>query len=673
MKKKNKKTDKPGNTDDLPIPVSPASSGPRSLANNPWVHIAFVIFLIAIVYSNTLNAPFQWDERMFIVDNPILKDLHYFVHPSDAKGFELYGHLMERYIGYFTFALNYKMHGFSVTGYHIVNIAIHVANSILVYLLVLLTFRTPFMGISSMKQHSQYVAFFSSLLFGVHPLQTMAVTYVMQRFVPLAVMFSLLSLTAYVQSRLTGDKKQRILFYCISFVSAVLAMKTKEIAFTLPVLATVYEFLFFRGTLKKRLLYLAPMLLTMSIVPLTLIYLKRTIIVGKQHLPGVTYAVLSRGDYLLTEFRVIVTYLRLLFFPVNQNIAYDYPVFNSFFSLQVLPAFLLLAVLLGTGVWMLWKAGKQPTACPVRPEKGGREREPSEGKFAAHDLYPLRLMGYGILWFFVTLSVESSIIPLDRTIDEYRMYLPSVGLIVCVATGVFLLKERMQSIKAGSVLIVLIVLVSGVLAIAAYKRNYVWGDNIGLWEDTVKKSPTRASVHNNLGNMYRNRNMFDKALEQYLIAVKLNPDYAEAYTNLGNIYLALNMPDKVINEYLTAIKLKPNSAEAHYDLGVFYQDQNMTDKAIEQYLTAIQLKPDYMEAHDNLGNIYQVLSMPDKAVEQYLTAIKLTPGNAMAHFNLGVLYYRMGQMENAQRELTAGLKMKPDDQRAQQLLRELAR
>src|SRR5208337_1133029 len=147
--------------------------------------IACLVVLVLIIYSNTLNAPFQLDEDEFFVNNPIVKDLHYFTSPSDAKGFPYYGHLMERYIGYLTFALNYKIHGFSVPGYHIVNIAIHAANAILVYLLVLLTFRTPFFKtvnstftihdspftLHALSSDSRsLIAFFSAALFAVHPL-----------------------------------------------------------------------------------------------------------------------------------------------------------------------------------------------------------------------------------------------------------------------------------------------------------------------------------------------------------------------------------------------------------------------------------------------------------------------------------------------------------------------
>ncbi len=754
----------------------------RSLSHS-FIHILCLAFLILIIYSNTLNAPFQWDESDFIVNNPIVKDLHYFTSPSDAKGFELYSSFINRYIGYLTFALNYRIHGLSVTGYHIVNIIIHIANSILVYFLVLLTFRTPFFkgqgsrvrgqelkaGSQSLERGSQslapcplplapkFVAFFSAAIFAVHPLQTEAVTYVFQRFASLVTFFYLLSLVFYIKARLIASSEtdsgqagivsqftvhvSRFTFFLISILSAVLAMKTKENAFTLPFVIALYEFCFFNsssllpldkgrmGGVTRRLLYLVPILLTLIIVPLTLMSLT-----GTHQLDPGAYGVreFSRWDYFFTQFRVLVTYLRLLFFPVGQNIDYDYHLIESFFTAQVVLSFVFLFLLFGLGVWMIignrqWAIGngtkakdKENDPLPSSRFSGFFSRFTNSRCFGStshvsrplvsrplSDSRPFRLMGFGILWFFITLSVESSIIPLSMLINEYRMYLPSVGMIICVVTGAFLVFSRLTSHVSRPLvsrpLIVVAVLIVGILAVATYQRNELWGDKISLWEDTARKSPAKARVHFCLANIYQDRDMPDKAIEQYLIALKLKPDYADAHNNLGfiyqalnmpdeaiehylialklkpdyaevhinlgNIYLTRNMPDKAIDHYLTALELKPDLAEAHYNLGVIYQSRNMYDKAIEHYLTAIKLKPDYLEAHNNLGVIYQARNMYDKAIEHYLFAINLSPNVAEMHFNLGFVYFQIGQMDKARQELTAGLKMKPDDQRAQQLLK----
>ncbi|MGD0283688.1 MAG: hypothetical protein ABSB95_15155, partial [Dissulfurispiraceae bacterium] len=298
-------------------PPSPVSIRPWT--KNSFIHISGLVLIIIAVYGGTLNAPFQWDENYFIANNPIVRDFHYFSNPSDAKAFSLfYGGLMTRYVGYLTFALNYRVNGLSVTGYHIVNISVHIANSILVYFLILLTFRTPFFrgqGSGGRGQEAEadsqrldqslapcplpldpkLVAFFSSLIFAVHPMQTEAVTYVFQRFASLAAFFYLLSLVMYIKSRLkavnsewvNGESKTKkyyftiFAWYFLSLFFAVCAMKTKENAFTLPFIITLYEFCFFsspspRVLLSRRLLYLAPILLTLCIIPLTLIGLTGT-------------------------------------------------------------------------------------------------------------------------------------------------------------------------------------------------------------------------------------------------------------------------------------------------------------------------------------------------------------------------------------------------------------
>jgi Tfp pilus assembly protein PilF len=710
----------------------------RSLANDPLVskapavgvHIACLVLLILIIYSNTLNAPFQWDESLHLVDNPLVKDLRYFAHPAEGRLSEQYKFFVSRYIAFLTFALNYRIHGLSVTGYHIVNIAIHIANSILVYLLVLLTFRTPFMkGIGRKTEDEKmrsceveqqrlerftpshvhnftassnpvWIAFFSAALFAVHPLQTEAVTYVMQRFASLVTFFYLLSLVAYIKSRLMcrddypsptplpqGEgargrvsSRSRFIFYGISLLSAILAMKTKENAFTLPLIITLYEFCFFSVTEGspsqphtfsrfQRLFYLVPILLTLLIMPLTFM------ISGgyPQFDPGSNSHTYPQPEYLFTEFRVLVTYLRLLFFPVDQNLDYDYPVFHSFFDHQVILSFIFLSAMFALGVYLVKGKGLRA--------KGKGQRTESKGYTSSTEMEsvnsmpyapgPLRLMGFGILWFFITLSVESSVIPLWMLICEYRMYLPSVGIIMSVVTGAFMLKGRLRSPKAGNAIVGMLALMLAVLSVAAYQRNEVWGDGIRLWEDAVKKSPESAEAHLNLGLAFQARNMPGEAMEQYLITNKLYPYSAVTHYNLGIIYKDYNLFDKAMEQFLIAIKLDPKYTAAYNNLGNVYQACNMPDKAIEQYLIAIKLTPDSAEAHNNLGNVYQARNMPGEAREQYILAVKLKPDSADAHFNLGVLYYQTGQMEKARRELMTVLNIKPDDQGAQQLLHQI--
>lgn len=667
---------------------------PETTFNLTGVHprLGFYIFIVLIpifgmlAYSNTFHAPFQWDEAAFIEKNPIVKDLSYFLETSRAKGFEYYPALKGRYIGYLTFALNYKLHGLDVTGYHVVNIVIHILNALLVYLLVALTFKTPFMLGSALSYYSKVIAFFTAMLFVSHPVQTEAVTYIFQRLASLVTLFYMLSLVCYIKYRLQGpgDRELATTTSLSSYIVsgrwllaavffAVLAMKTKENAFTLPIILTLYEFSFFRGETRQRILRLIPILLTLLIIPMTQAGFDGA---AEENTPTTPvmggYEHLSQHEYLLTQFRVIVTYIRLLFFPVNQNLYYDYPVFSSFFNPEVFLSFLFLLSILVFAVYLFRRS-----------------------RVTGHES---RLMAFGILWFFVALSVESSIIPIPMIICEYRVYLPSAGAFLAITTGLFILMAKVRDKKIRLAIISSLILMTFVFSYAAYARNTLWGSNISLWEDVVKKSPQKAKGYNtlgnayydkgqidtaisyyhsalkvqphhakvyyNLGNAYYGKGLIDNAIGHYQAAIRLNPRYADAHNNLGIAYASKDLTDMAIRHYETALRLKPEHAETYYNLGVTYYRKGLTDKAIGQLQTAIKLQPDYAEAYNNLGSIYGSKGLTDLAIAHYEAALRLKPGYAETHYNLGIAYSAKGLHGKATEHFQTAIKLNPEYLRA---------
>jgi hypothetical protein len=574
--------------------------------NRPAVHLALIAVLGLLVYSNTFQAPFQWDDRYdYLLENPVVKDLGYFAETSRAAGLKHYDALRNRYIGYLTFALNYKIHGLDVKGYHIVNIAVHLINSMLVYWLVLLTFGTPFLAPAFFtpspaptpplregregEGEKRYIALFTALLFVSHPIQTEAVTYIFQRLTSLAALFYLASVAFYVKWRLKIEQRSSAAVhpstssgcmvslsnhasYILSLVSAALAMKTKENAFTLPIMVALYEFLFFKGRKGSRILYLIPLLPTLFIIPLTLISADNPAgeVAGGEDPAAGSYQGISRADYLFTQFRVIVTYMRLLFLPVNQNIDYDYPVFHSFFNPQVFSSFLFLLSVLCSGIYLLHRSKSDPF---------------------------LRVPAFGIFWFFIALSVESSIIPIPMVINEYRAYLPSVGLFAVLSTVVFLVSRRWRRTKtpalAGAALVI------AVLSGAAYARNGVWGNEISLWEDVIKKSPLKARGYDNLGNAYFNKKMYDRAEEHYAISLRLNPQNAKAHNNLGFISFYIKGDiDGAIEHYSTSLSLAPDRAKVHLNLAIAYKAKGLPEEARKHFERARRLDRALFEMDD---------------------------------------------------------------------------
>ncbi|MBI5205534.1 MAG: tetratricopeptide repeat protein [Nitrospirae bacterium] len=540
--------------------------------------------------------PFQFDDKLNIVENSRLRSLENYWSPVSPRWF-----------GYLTFALNYHFNGLDTYGYHIVNIFIHILNGIFVYLLISYTFETPAMKRlgSNNPQFKNAIPLFAALLFVSHPIQTQAVTYIVQRFTSLATFFYLLSLVTYIKFRIqpsaisrlrrlaeeSGQQKlyaTRYTLYAGSLLSAILAMGTKEISFTLPVAITIYELMFFEGNLRKRFLHLLPLLIIITIIPLSLTGADKP----KEDLIG-TFMDASREttrprlDYLYTEFRVTVTYIRLLILPINQNLDYDYPLYHTFFNHNVCLSFLFLLSLIVLAAYLLCRS----------PHASGTKR----------------LTAFGTFWFFTALSVESSIIPIEDVIFEHRVYLPSVGAFIALSTSLFAIqykfKKKWTNISFISALIIIICSLSA----AAYSRNFIWGDSLTLWNDVVSKSPLKARGYFNRGNAYVEKEKYNDAIEDYNRAIALNNRFTDAYFNRGVAYFLTGLYDKAIEDYSMAINLRTANTNAHFHRGIAYGRKGEHDKAIEDYSMVISLNPGNSDAYTNRGISYSIIGQTDKA------------------------------------------------------------
>jgi tetratricopeptide (TPR) repeat protein len=621
--------------------------------NKRFLHVLLIILLGFLVYSNTFNVPFHLDDRTNIIENREIKDLIVYLQQLFTE--DIISNL--RYIGYLTFSINYKLHGIDVTGYHLVNLLIHIINAVLVYVLVILTFTTPVRREITIESDRPpfnkqrlggNVALFSALLFLSHPLQTQAVTYIVQRFASLATMFYLLSLIMYIKMRVLQIKESEsrffpvsgIIFYSISIVSAVFAMKTKQIAFTLPLTVAVYEFIFLEGKIRKRILYLMPLLLTMLIIPLSLLSSNGPVEDLISDVSEVTkvQTEMSRIDYLLTQFRVVMTYVRLIFFPVNQNLLYDYPVYRSFFNVNVIFSFLFLLLLFSCAVYLIYR---------IKMNSSPRlNTNVSESLFYIQGLL---LMSFGIFWFFITLSVESSIIPIKDVIFEHRMYLPSAGIFISIATFVFLAADKFRTSLPGFEKTVKAALICVIIAFcgASYARNIIWQDEITLWEDVVKKSPGHPAGLTNLGEAYAKKGQLKKAIVYFHRAIAISPDMIEAYSNLGVAYSQQGQPDKAIFYFNKMATLKPDYFKSHYNLGIAYGQKGLLDKAIHHFEKAVALDPYHAKVFNHLGLAYYLKGQHDNAIIQYKKAVELQPDYADAHYNLGVAYSGKGLRKKA--------------------------
>ena len=604
--------------------VGSASARNPELARSRETLGAWLVIAVAaaLVYSNTFDASFHFDDIQNIVQNDALRDPSRLWPPSGG-----------RYLGYLSFALNYRVGGLEVFGYHLANLGIHVCNGLLVFWLTALTLRTPAMrNADAGPLVRRYAPLAAGLLFSVHPLATQSVTYIVQRFASLAALFYLLSVALYVQARLSLEaerpsKGRSAAFYCLSLLAAAGAMRTKEISFTLPLVAAGYELLFFRPG--RRSLLLVPLAATALLVPLGLATQGQGLADVLGDVSGFASETreISRWAYLLTQSRVVLTYLRLLILPVEQNLDHDFPISTSLGDPAVLVALALLLGIAGAAVSLLVRARRSNGA-------------------------PGALVFFGVAWFFVTVSVESSIIPIRDVIFEHRAYLPSAGAAVAMGTAVLWMIERLRFRASVAVQATLALLVTaGPLGAAAYARNLVWKNDLTLWSDVVAKSPLKSGPHLALGLAYKESGRVDDAVHEYGEAIRLAPDWAEARSDLGLTYFEQGRIDDSIRELGEAIRLAPGLAGAHSNLGLAFFARGQVDEAMREYREAVRLAPGMAEAHSNLGAAHSRKGHLDEAVAEFREAIRLAPEWAQPHLALSRLLRTRGQEAEAAEEL----------------------
>ena len=214
-------------------------SGRRSV----YGALAVVVAVVALAWSNSLSAPFLLDDFESIVSNPIIRELSAFdwLTPPSAIGETVSG----RPVLNFTFALNHALGGLDVRGYRAVNILFHAISACVLFGL---TRRT--LAAANHHQSATLLAITVALIWALHPLQTAAVTYVVQRAESLAGLFALVTLYAFVRGAAMPNGGR---WFAISCIASLLAMGTKETAAVVPLFVLLYDRAFISGSFRAAL------------------------------------------------------------------------------------------------------------------------------------------------------------------------------------------------------------------------------------------------------------------------------------------------------------------------------------------------------------------------------------------------------------------------------------
>ena len=589
-------------------------------------------------YFNTLFADFVCDDNIFITPNPYMKSFQFlprfFVDDFGHIGVQRITSSYYRPLLAASYMFDYTIWGNNPFGFHLTNLLFHIFSCILIFALIELLF------------HNRLIAFISTLLFSVHPIHTEAVSFISGRVDVIPPAFFLLSLVLFIQYAYRNNR----FFYALSLASFAIAILTKEMALTLPLVVLCIDYvciskLDFKNVLKNFFRFHMGFFIILGVYLIIRFYVVGGLFIKEVPQAGINFVPGTNPFWrLFTVIKILSFHIRLLFFPYNLHIYHKFPPSNSLFEPIVLLGTVILLLLVYTAIKNIKR-------------------------------YPV--LSFSILWFFITVLPVSNIFPRGNIFAERFLYIPSVGF--CIGIGFFfswLLKKNIKTSflnwkKSITILFILLIVAFGRVT---YERNKVWANDFNLWSDTVNKSPQSSIAHLNLGVEYYKLNLLDRALEENRIALELpyhldSVSRSIAFSAIAQIYFEKGLVDEAIEVFKLAIEINPDSVVAYQALSSVYGIIGQYNESIKAALIALEKNPYLESARYNLALSYRNIGLMDEAIQTYEEFLKNNPNHIDAHVAVGYLYYEKGDYQKAKEHWFRTLKISKDYQPAKDALK----
>lgn len=533
-----------------------------------------------------------------------------------------------------TLAVNYALGEYEAWGYHLLNLVVHLLAALTLFGIVRRTFLLAPLR-ARYADSSTWLATVLGLLWVVHPLNTQAVTYIIQRGESLMSLFYLSTL--YFLIRGSTSRYGRMWFAAGTIVCG-LGMGCKAVMMTAPVTVLLYDRSFLSGSFGRALRHRRWMYagLFASIGILYACGVLQGVLSttpGSDPAVGLGFKGISPLQYALTEPGVLIYYLRLAVWPVQLCFDYAWPVART--AREIVPAATVVVALLILTVWAV-------------------VRHPRVGFIGA--------------WFFLILAPTSSIMPIRDPLVEHRMYLPLAAvLLLLVLAGEAMLVRKLgegvprSTIWRGGTVCAVMALVA-VLTNLTVQRNKVYASELTLWRDVAAKRPGNARGFLNLGTASPN---LRDAVRAYETALAIDPNYADAHFNLGQAYRTMGELDAAGAAYRRAAEADPElGASANLNLGLVLTTQGRLEESARAFHRCLEIDPGNYKARFNLGNLAARAGRNAQAIEQFEASVRMAPTFAQARVNLARVLRRVGRWDGARRQFELALRLLPEHQRA---------
>jgi Flp pilus assembly protein TadD len=600
---------------------------------------ALLAFGLAVSYSNGFGIGFYFDDTYGISNNPAIRSLRnipsFFVNPhaiwTEPTQVDL------RPVLLITYAVNYAISGVQPWSYHVLNLILHFIASVLVFILVRDHIWWP-ASERGADGTARIPAAAAALFFALAPLNSQPVNYIWARSALLCVTLYLGAFLAFLRHRWT-----------LGSMLFALALLTKAIAVTLPVMFLVHDFVY-----RDRSLY--PTIKSYIrdwrrlIVSLVLLGFLDIAYIGYRHffLPDWTATArmasgVSPWIWFMSQWSALLYYVRLFLWPDGLSVDHDFPATTSLLATRAWGS---LAVLLLWAAFALKAARRYPQ------------------------------ITFATAWFFLTLAPESSFAPLAEVINDHRPYIASsLGLSVLLvwlidrAAAFIAQRQRRLAFIAAS-----LILCAAALPVNRY-RTWQWSDSLRIWEDTTRKSPNNGRAWMNTGLAYMGRGDLVSARHYFERARDLAPQYAWVYMNLSVLETNEGHPEKALAQAQEAVRLRPDVSMTHYYLGEALEKMGRANEAAAAYQQAIRLDPLYNAPRVTLARLEKfdpqsesaMMSAglhalysgrdPNAAIVQFRKVLEKNPNHYGATFQLAMALDQSGKPNDARPVWEQVLKM----------------
>lgn len=612
----------------------------------------FLFVLSFALFANTISHEYAVDDAIVITKNTLtqqgLKGIPK-IMKSDAfygffgEGYKLVAGGRYRPLSIVTFAIEQEFFGGNPYVSHFINVLLFSLSVLLLFYLLSALLKTR-----ANKFQELNIPFLATLLFAAHPIHTEVVANIKGRdeiMGLLGALGALFLVWEYVETK-------KIFLLLTAVFVYVLALLSKENAITFLAVVPLCLYFFSNAKIKDYFLTVIPLLLVAGVY-----------VVMRQKFTGVElseesneilnnpFVYASLSERLATVAYTFGEYFKLLIFPhpLTHDYYFNQVPIQNWTSLKAIIPFLFT---LGLVVFAIVKGLQK------------------------------NIYAFGILYFFITISVVSNVFfSVGIAMNERFIFLSSIGFCIILAAALLQMNKRFfankqlaKSTSNSMPFTLIILLILGAYSFKTVTRNADWKNDFVLFEADYKNSPNSAKIKNAYGGELttqagkikgtpKEKEYLQKAEKALTEALEIYPNYKNALLILGNVKWQLHKDSKsAISLYKRTLELHPNYYEGNFNMACVLLDEDKMREAIPYFKSAISSKSNKMEAWYNLGEAYFKLGMGDSAVYYFKQAARLAPNNSIVYYKIGLTYGKVLQeLDSSIEWLKKAIEIKPDN------------